>query len=284
QLTSLRFVLHMTTTVSPSTIIHAAPAAANAKENVMKRTEIISGAKSIFLKSSDGITFSSNVPKNAINNSAINMYRSSMSSATFRTTDDFSEVTKSAAAMSTSTWTPSHSTVIYTTLGALVLPSDNSSIKPTMLFPISVILTSPIVKQDSPTPNFNPIQQTTKLNNNSSKPVTASPNPKDANEVKTKKEVIVGIIVGAILGSVLIGSIGYFIYAVKRPESFSHRWLQGVTQVRNSTNNSSELYDMSFRCALDDKTSTADKTEEDNAGCPSDSIPMADITPSHPSL
>lgn len=63
QLTSQRFVLHMTITVSPSTISHAAPAAANAKENVMKRTEIISGAKSIPLRSSDGTTFSSNVSK-----------------------------------------------------------------------------------------------------------------------------------------------------------------------------------------------------------------------------
>lgn len=47
QLTSQRFVLHMTTTVSPSNISHAAPAAASAKKNVMKRTEIISGAKHI---------------------------------------------------------------------------------------------------------------------------------------------------------------------------------------------------------------------------------------------
>lgn len=39
-----------------------------------------------------------------------------------------------------------------------------------------------------------------------------------------------GITVGAILGSVLIGLVGYFIYAMKRPESFSHRWLYDDTR------------------------------------------------------
>lgn len=129
-------------------------------------------------------------PKNAINNSTTNIHRSPLSSATFRTTGDFSEVSKSAAATSTSTVTPSHSTVIYTTLRVLVLPSDNSSIKPTMLFLISVILTLPMVKQDSPTPNFNHIHQTTKLNHNFSNPTTASPNPKDANEGKDLTKVL----------------------------------------------------------------------------------------------
>ncbi|NXY31568.1 MUC15 protein, partial [Pomatorhinus ruficollis] len=217
-----------------------------------------------------------------ITNSATNIHRSSMSLATFRTTGDFSEVTKSAAATSTSTVTPSHSTVIYTTLRVLVLPSGNSSIKPTMLFLISVILTSPIVKQDSLTSNFNHIQQTTKLNHNSSNRTTTSPNRKDASEDKNNKEVIVGIIVGAILGSVLICLVGYFIYATKRPESFSHSWLYDDT--RSDPDNSLELYHVSFRGASDDKTSTADKTEKDSAGCPSDGIPMADITLSHPSL
>ncbi|KAM7035032.1 LOW QUALITY PROTEIN: mucin-15 [Acridotheres tristis] len=260
QLTSQRFVLQMAITVSPSTISHAASAAANAKENIIKRTEIISGAKSISL--------------------------SPISLATFRT-GDFSEVTKSAAATSTSTVTPSHSTVIYTTLGALVLPSDNSSIKLIMLFPISVILRSPMVKQDSPTSNFNP--QTTKLNHNSRNPSTASPNPKDANKWenlvtdKNNKKVIAGIIVGGILGSV-IGLVEYFTCAMKRPQ-LSHRWLYDDTRSDPVLHdNSLEPYGLSFRGASDDKTSPEDKTQEDNAGCPSDGIPMADITPSQPSL
>ncbi|NXB04492.1 MUC15 protein, partial [Cnemophilus loriae] len=220
-----------------------------------------------------------------INNSATNFHRSPVSLATFRTTGDFSEVNKSAAATSPSTVTPSHSIVICTTLGASVLPSNNSSIKSTMLFLISVTLTSPMVKQDSPTPNFNLIQQTT--NHNSSNPSTASPNPKDASEYKNnKKEVTVGVIVGAILGSVLIGLVGYSTCAKKRPESFSHRELYDDTS-RDPVlhlDNFLEPFDKSFRGAADDKTSTADKTEEDNAGCPSDGIPMADITPSHPSM
>lgn len=187
QLTSQRFVLHMTTTVSPSTISHAAPAAANTKENIMKRTETISGAKGIRLRSSDGTTFSSNVSQKW-NKLRTSFHRSPMSLATFRTTGDFSEVIKSAAPTPSCTVTPSHSTVIYTTLGASVLPSDNSSTKPTLLW-VSVTLTSPMAKQDSPTPYFNPIQQTKKLNHNSSNPSTASPNPKDANEGKDLTKV-----------------------------------------------------------------------------------------------
>lgn len=76
QLNSQRLVVHMTTTVSPSTTSHAPPAVANIKENVVKRTEIISGAKSRSLRPSDGTTFSSNVSKNW-NNSATNIHRMS---------------------------------------------------------------------------------------------------------------------------------------------------------------------------------------------------------------
>ncbi|NXU28421.1 MUC15 protein, partial [Thalassarche chlororhynchos] len=289
QPTSHRFILPMTTAINPSTVSHAAPTTANSKKNVMKRTEMSSRPNSTPPSFTDGNTLSSNittVSKGGINNSATNFNRIPMSLATFTTMGDFSGVTKSAAATSTSTATPSNSTVTYSTPSAAVLPSDNSSINPTALFPTGITLTSPTVKEDSPTPNFNPIQQTTELNHNFSNTSTASSNSKDANEEKTNKGgVIVGVIVGAILGSILIGLIGYFICGKKRSESFSHRRLYDDT--RNDPvlhlDNSLGPYDTSFGCASDDKTSTADKAEKDNAGCPSDGIPMADMTPSHPS-
>ncbi|NXT34630.1 MUC15 protein, partial [Pelecanoides urinatrix] len=289
QPTSHGFVLPMTTAINPSTISHAAPTTANAKKNVMRRGETSSRPNSTPPSSTDGTTSSSNVTmvsKDGINNSATNFNRIPMSSATFTTTGDFSGVTKSAAATSTSTVTPSNSTVTYSTPSAAVLPSDNSSTNPAALFPTGITLTSPTVKQDSPTPNFNPIQQTTELNHNFSNPSTASSNSKDANEEKTNKgEVIVGVIVGAILGSILIGLIGYVTCGKKRSESFSHRRLYDDT--RNDPvlhlDNSLGPYDMSFGCASDDKTSTEDKAEKDNAGCRPDGIPMADMTPSHPS-
>ncbi|NWU77179.1 MUC15 protein, partial [Onychorhynchus coronatus] len=283
--TSQRSVLHRTTAVNPSVTSDAASTDVNANENVTKRTEMITGANITFLFS-DGTTVSSNVSKDGTNNSNTNFHRSPTTLATFRTTGDFSGVTKSVAATSTSTVTPSHSTVTSITPGDLELPSNNSSINPTTLFPTSVTVTSPTVKQDSPTPNFNPIHQTTKLNYNSSNPSSAPPNPKDANEDKTNKEgVIVGVTVGAILGFILIGLIGYFIYGKKRSESFSHRRLYDDTRSDPvlHLDNSLGPYDMSFGGASENKTSTADKTEEDNAGHPSDGIPMADISPSHPS-
>ncbi|XP_051632791.1 mucin-15 [Manacus candei] len=284
--TSQRFVLHRTTVVNPSVISDAAATAANANENIMKGTEMISGANSTSPRFSDGTTLSSNVPKDGTNNSTTNFHRSPTTLATFRTMGDFSGVTKSLAATPTSTVTPSNSTVTYITPGDLELPSDNSSINSTTSFPISVTLTSPTEKQDSPTPNFNPTQQTTKINYNASNPFTASPNPKDANEDKTNKEgVIAGVIVGAILGFILIGLIGYFICGKKRSDSFSHRRLYDDTRSDPvlHLDNSLGPYDTSFGGASDDKTSTAAKTEEDSAGHPSDGIPMADITPSHPS-
>ncbi|KAF1673347.1 MUC15 protein, partial [Pygoscelis papua] len=287
QPTSHRFVLPMTIVINSSTVGHAAPTTVNAKKNVMKRTEMSSWPNSTPPRSTDGTTLSSNVTmvsKGGINNSATNFNRIPMTSATF-TTDDFSGVTKSAAATSTSTATQSNSTVTNSIPSAAVLPSDNSSVNPITLFPTDISLTSPMVKQDSPTPNFNPIQQT-ETNHIFSNPSTTVSNSEDANEEKTNRGgVIVGVIVGTILGSILIGLIGYFICGKKRSESFSHRRLYDDT--RNDPvlhlDNSLGPYDTSFGCASDGKTSTADKAEKDNTGSPSDGIPMADMIPSHPS-
>ncbi|NXS48153.1 MUC15 protein, partial [Balaeniceps rex] len=287
QPTSQRSVLPMTTAINPSTVSHAAPTTANAKKNVTKRTEVSGQPNSTPPRPTDGTTLPSNVTmvsKGGINNSATNFNGIPTPLTTFTTMGDFSGVTKSAEATSTSTATPSNSTVTYSTPSAAVLPSDNSSINPTTLFPTGITLTSPTVKQDSPIPSFNPIQQTTEQNHNFSSSSTASPNSKDTNEEKTSKGgVIVGVTVGAILGSILIGLIGYFICGKKRSESFSHRRLYDDT--RNDPvlhlDHSLGPYDTSFGCASDDKA--ADKAEKDNAGCPSDGIPMADMTPSHPS-
>ncbi|NXT89683.1 MUC15 protein, partial [Anhinga rufa] len=287
---SHRLFLPMATAINPSTISNAAPTTANAKKNVTKRTETSSWPSNTPPRSTDATTLSSNatmVSTGGINNSATNFNRIPMSLATFTTMGDFSGVTKSAAATSTSTATPSNSTVPYSTPSASVLPSGNSLSNPVTSFPTGITLTSPMVKQDSPTPNLKPIQQTTKQNHNFSNPSTASPNSKDASEEKTTKGgVIVGVTVGAISGSILIGLIGYFICSKKRSESFSHRRLYDDT--RNDPvlhlDNSLGPYDTSFGYASDDKTSTGDKAETDNAGCPSDGIPMADMTPSHPSL
>ncbi|NWQ95015.1 MUC15 protein, partial [Burhinus bistriatus] len=282
QPTSHRFVLP----IKPPTVSHAAPTTASAKENITKRTEASSWPKSTPLRSTDGTTLSSDVTmvsKSGVENSATNFNRIPMSLATFTTMGDFSGVTQSAAAASTSTATPSDSIVTYSTPSAAALPSDNPSINPTALLPTSINLTPPTMK-GSPAPNFNPLQQTTELIHNFSNPSTASSNSKDTNEEKTNKGgVIVGVIVGAILGSILIGLIGYFIWGKKRSESFSHRRLYDDT--RNDPvlqlDNSLGPYDTSFGRASDDKTSTADKAEEDNAGSPPDGIPMADMTPSH---
>ncbi|NXI66676.1 MUC15 protein, partial [Anseranas semipalmata] len=275
--------------INPSTVSHAAPTTASANENVMKGREMSSQPTSTPLRSTDATTLSSTftvVSKDGINNSATNFKRNSMSSATFTTPGDFSRATKNAAANSTgipSTVMPSNSTVTKGTHLAAALPSYSSSINSTT-FPTGIALTSPMVKQDSPTPNFNPIQQTTELNYNSTNTSTASFNSEDTNEEKTTREaVIYGVTIGAILGSILIALIVYFICGKKRSESFSHRRLYDNT--RNDPvlhlDNSLGPHDTSFGSVPGDKTSTADKAEEDNAGCPCD-IPMADMTPSHP--
>ncbi|NXG76103.1 MUC15 protein, partial [Baryphthengus martii] len=285
---SQRFVLSTTTATNASTVSNAAPTTANARENVTKGTEMSSHPANAPLRPTDGTTLSSivtMVSKDGINNSATDFNKIPTSLATFTTTDNFSGATKSAAGTSISTVTPSNSRVTYSTPLAAALPSDNSSINATMSFPTSIAPASPTVKQDSPSPTFNPIQQTTELNHNFSNPSTASPNAKDTKEGKTNKGVVVGVIVGGILGSILISLIGYFICSKKRSESFAHRRLYDDT--RNDPvlhlDNSLGPYDTSFGCASDDKASRADKAEEDNVGCPSDGIPMDDMAPSPPS-
>ncbi|XP_064309406.1 mucin-15 [Phalacrocorax carbo] len=287
-----RLLLSMATATNPSTTSHAAPTTSNAKKNVTKGTETSSQPKSTPStppRSTDGPTLSSNVTMvstGGINNSATNFNRIPMSLATFTTMGDFSGVTKSAAATSTSTAMPSNSTVTYSTPSAAMLPSGNSSINPVSSFPTGITLTSPTVKQDSPTPNIYPTQQSTDQHHNSSNPSTASPNSKDASEEKTSKEgVIFGVTVGATLGAILIGLIGYLICSKKRSELFSHRRLYDDT--RNDPvlhlDNSLGPYDTSFGYVSDDKTITGDKPETDNSACPSDGIPMADMAPFHPS-
>lgn len=290
QSTSKRLVLTTTTAINPSIISHAAPTMATAEENVTERTEMSREPNSTPLRSTDGTTLSlsaTTVSKDGINNSATIFNRIPVTLVTFTTTGDFSRLTKSAAPTSTSTETSSNSTATYSTPSPAVLPSDNSSINPTTLFTTSIALTSPMVKQDSTTKNFSPIQQTTELNHNFSNPSTASPDSKDADEDKTNKGgIIVGVIVGAILVSILVGLTGYFICCKKRSESFSHRRLYDDT--RNDPvlhlDNSLGPYDTSFGCVSDDRSSAADKAVEDNTGCPSDGIPMADMAPSQPSL
>ncbi|NXG61274.1 MUC15 protein, partial [Hemiprocne comata] len=287
QATSHRFLSRMTTARKSSTVSQAAPTSANTTTVVTNRSQMSNRLNSTPPKPTDGTTLSSNVTmvsKGGITNSATYFTRTPMSLATFTTIGDFSGVTKTDAAASRAT--PSNSTATSSTPSAAVLPSDNSSINPTTLFPTSITLTSPMVKQDSPTTNLNPIQQTTEQNQNSSNPSTTSSNSEDANEEKTNEVgIIVGAIVGALLGSVLIGLIGYLIWGKKRSESFSHRRLYDDTRNDPVLHLDSSLgpYDTSFGCVSDGKTSTAAKAEEDNAGSSSYGIPMADITSSHPS-
>ncbi|XP_061855062.1 mucin-15 [Colius striatus] len=273
RLTSER-VLPMPTATNSSTVSHTSPTTANAKQNVTS-----SWPRSMSLRSTNGTTSTSNattVSKDGINNSATNFNRIPTSLATFTTTGDFSGVTKSATDISASTATPSNSTVTSSNPLATEYPSSNSSIDSTV-FPTGITLTSPTVKQDSSTLS---IQETTELSHNFSSHPTTSSNSEDDNEDETNKGVVVGVIVGAILGSLLVGLIGYFICGKKRSESFSHRRLYDDT--RNDPvlhlDNSLGPFDTTLGCVSDDKSSPADNTE-----CASDGIPMADMTPSHPS-
>ncbi|XP_061212639.1 mucin-15 isoform X2 [Neopsephotus bourkii] len=238
QSTSWRLVPTATTAINPSIISHAAPATANVKENVAETTEMSSQPNSTPPTSTDGTTLSSvatTVSKDGINNSATTFNRIPVSLATLTTTSELSRLTKSAAATSTSTEKSSNSTVTYGTPSAVVLPSDNSSANATTLFPTSVALTSPTVKEEGTTTNSSTILQATELNHNFSNSSTALPDSKDANAVL-------------------------------------------------HLDNSLGPYDTSFGYVPDDRSSTAHKAVEDNLGCPSDGIPMADMTPSHLSL
>ncbi|XP_071618276.1 mucin-15 isoform X2 [Heliangelus exortis] len=252
-----KFILAMNTTINPSTVT----ALTSDNKNLMKREFSSSSPKSTSLNSTDGTTLSSNVTM-VPTNSATNFNRTSAASVTLVNRSELSGVTTTDAAPSTAT--PNNSTAPSSTAPAPVLPSDNSA---TTLSPTSTTLTSPMVKQDSPTTNLNPLQQTTEQNHSFSSPLTASFNSEDAEE-------------GAILVSILIGLIEYFLRGKKRSEPFSHSRLYDDS--RNDPvldlDNSLGPYDPSFGCVSDTNAST---TEESNPGCPSDGIPMDDMTPPH---
>ncbi|NXG52931.1 MUC15 protein, partial [Psilopogon haemacephalus] len=284
----LRSVLPAVTATEPSTISHVAATTANAKEKVTEGTVMSSWPNSTASRSTDSSTLSSNVmvASKDRRSSATNFNRIPVALATF-TTGDFSGETKTAAATSSSTVTPSNSTVTYSTPSAALLPSDQASTNPTTLFPTGLALTSPMVTQDSPTPDSNSTQQATELNHDFINLSTTSPHSKDAREDKTNKGgVIGGVIVGFVLLSILILLIGYFTCGKKRSESFSHRRLYDDTRNDPVLHLDKSLgpYDTSFGYASDVKTSRGDKAEEDNMRCPSPSIPMDDMTTSHPSL
>lgn len=178
--------------IKPFVFSYAAPT--NATANVTTEREMSSQTASTPLMSTTEATNLSSaftmVSNDGINNSATNFKRNSTSSATFTIPGDFSRVTTNSAANSTGlppTLTPSNSTVTKGTHSAAALPSYTSSINPTT-FPTSIALTSPTVKQDSPTTNFNTSQHTTELNStmNSAEFYTSSisSNPEGTNEGK----------------------------------------------------------------------------------------------------
>ncbi|NXL92111.1 MUC15 protein, partial [Alectura lathami] len=260
---------------NPSAVSHGAPATANANGNVTERREMSSQRASTPLRSTVGTTFLPTftaVSKDGISSSAMNL----TSLVTFTTPSNFSTLTKSSAAVSAgvpSTATPSNSAVTRSTHSAAALPPDTPSTGPTT-FPTGTALTSPMVTQHGPTSSFNTTWQTTELTRNFIHSSTASSDAEETNKEKTTKEgVIVGIIVAVILGSILIGLIGYFICGKKRPESFSHRRFYDGT--RNNPDNSFGPYSTCFGTGA---------AEQDNAGCPHDGIPMADVTSCGPEL
>ncbi|XP_067151326.1 mucin-15 [Apteryx mantelli] len=224
------------------------------------------------------------VSKDGINNSATNFITSS---AMPTTSGDFSTVPRSAAAIPTDmlpTVTPSN--ISFSTRSAATLSRESSSTNPAAL-PTGSPPTSSSTKHDSPATDFNPIQQTTEMNQHFTNTSIISSNSKDISGEKTNKGgVIFGVILGTILGSVLFGLIGYFICGKKSSESFSHRRLYDDTSRSEPVlqlDNSLGPYDLSFGEMCYDKTSTTDKAEEGNAGCLGEGIAMDDMMPSCPS-
>ncbi|XP_065611837.1 mucin-15 [Cyrtonyx montezumae] len=263
-------------------------ATVNASKNVTERREMSSQPVSTPLRSTDGTTLPSVftvASKDGTNSSALNWRRILISSATFTAPGDFSTATEDAAVVSAGvpfTVAPSSSALTGSTRPTAALPSDSASTISTSLL-TGTALKSPIVMQDGPTPNVNITQQTADLKHNFTKTSTVLSNEEETDKGKTNKGgIIVGIAVG-ILGSILIGLMGHFLCDKRRSESFSHRRLYDDT--RNGPvlhlDNSLGPHETSFGTAPHGKCSTAVMAVEDSAGCPHDSIPMDDMTPSH---
>ncbi|TFJ95720.1 CD5 antigen-like [Platysternon megacephalum] len=93
--------------------------------------------------------------------------------------------------------------------------------------------------------------------------------------------VVLGAIVGAILGSALIGLTGYFICGKRKSGSFSHQRLYDDTRSEPGLRLDNSSHDVSFGdLSYYNPSTTNEPAAQNSRGRPYDGIPLGDMTSS----
>ncbi|XP_032659600.1 mucin-15 isoform X1 [Chelonoidis abingdonii] len=284
--------------ITPSAISYAAPTMVNKNAAESTVIESITQSNSVSQNSSNTVlSLTSHVDKGSTegtNTSAKNVNRISPSSTISITMSDISTVTESNMPTNTGgsskTETKNFTSVTYKTSSTATI-STKDSLKSSMEVsstnsPSNTLTTLSTHKSGSVTTDFKTISQTTEnVHQNFTNHSIVPSNPKEPNkENRHSAGVVFGAIVGAILGSALIGLIGYFICGKRKSGSFSHQRLYDDTRTEPGLRLDNSSHDVSFGDLSYYNPSTTNEPAAPNSrGRPYDGIPMGDMTSSQPS-
>nr|XP_006111561.1 mucin-15 [Pelodiscus sinensis] len=292
--TSQQLTLNGTKGITPSTTSHVTPSMTNKNETTTSPViENNTKSNSVPHRSTNGTLlplswYVTNSLPDAINNSTTN--RIPASSTISITTSDFPTVTASnlptSAGIPRNTELKNITSVNYTSSTATIFTKGtltNSTEVSSTNSPSNTLTTFSTANSDNVTTDFKTISKTTNVHQNFTNHSTFPSNPKEPNEENQHSAgVVFGAIVGAILGSALIGLIGYFLCTKRKPDSFSHQRLyddprsEPVLRLENSS------YDVSLGDLSYYNPSTTESAAQNSKGKPYDGIPMGNLTSSQP--
>ncbi|KAM9148580.1 mucin-15 [Pangshura tecta] len=282
--------------ITPSAISYGAPMD-NKKTTESTVIESITQSNSISQSSSNTVlSLTSHVDNSSTdgtNTSAKNVNRISPSSTISITMSDTSAVTESNmptnTGVSSKTETKNFTSVIHKTSPTATISTKDSLKSSTEVSstnsPSNTPTTLSTHKSGSVTTDFKTISQTTKnVHQNFTNHSIVPSNPKEPKENRPSAGVVLGAIVGAILGSALIGLIGYFICGKRKSGAFSHQRLYDDTRREPGLRLDNSSHDLSFGDLSYYNPSTTNELAAPNSrGRPYDGIPMGDMTSSQPS-
>ncbi|XP_024070637.2 mucin-15 [Terrapene carolina triunguis] len=278
---------------------HVTPTTAN-KNATTKSTviEINTQSNSVAQRSTNGtgLFSTSYVDKGSTdgtNTPAKNVNRISPSSTISITMSNLSTATESNmptnAGVSSKTEAKNFTSVTYKTSSTAAISTKDSLKSSTEVSstnsPSNTLTTLSTHQSGSVTTDFKTISQTTKnVHQNFTNHSIVPSNPKEPNkENRHSAGVVLGATVGAILGSALIGLIGYFICGKRKSGSFSHQRLYDDTRSEPGLRLDNSSHDVSFGdLSYYNPSTTNEPAAQNSRGRPYDGIPMGDMTSSQP--
>ncbi|XP_042302402.1 mucin-15 [Sceloporus undulatus] len=232
-------------------------------------------------------THNLNFTKEGDNHSAISINSTSVPSG-MPTNSNYLSTTISKSAETTvyvtssETRSNNYSTATYNANFTSMVSSNKTQMDYTTVHPTNNLLNASVTmlttKSNSITAELWLTSQTTSLHSNFSD--SSAEAREHQKENHSHGAVVFGAIVGAALGSALIGLVGYFMCGKRKTESFGHQRLYDDTRSDPvlRLDSTPEPYDMSYYNLTMAKETAAQNSKEK----PYDTIPMDDLASSHP--